>query len=60
LNHKISVEAHSNRFGEESSIIYHDVFYQNLSGVCNALDNVETLRYSDKICIFFKKQLLES
>jgi ubiquitin-activating enzyme E1 len=60
MNNKIQIEAQSNRVGPESSSIYNDVFYQGLSGVCNALDNVETRLFSDRMCVFYKKPMLES
>jgi ubiquitin-activating enzyme E1 len=60
MNDKINIEAQSIYFGPESSVIYDHAFYQSLSGVCNALDNVETSRYSDQMYVFHKKPMLKS
>ena len=60
MNPDFKIEAHQNRVGPESAHIYNDVFFYNLSGVCNALDNVATRRFSDQQCVFYKKPMLES
>ena len=60
MNPEIKIDAHTNRVGPESAAIYNDRFFHNLSGVCNALDNVVTRRYSDQQCVFYKKPMLES
>ena len=60
MNAAIKIDAHTNRVGPESAGIYNDVFFDGLSGVCNALDNVVTRRYSDQQCVNYKKPLLES
>jgi ubiquitin-activating enzyme E1 len=60
MNPSMKLDAHTNRVGPESAAIYNDVFFNNLSGVCNALDNVITRRYSDQQCVFYKKPMLES
>ena len=60
MNPEIKIDAHTNRVGPESAAIYNDTFFSNLSGVCNALDNVVTRRYSDQQCVFYKKPMLES
>ena len=35
-------------------------FYQSLSGVCNALDNVQARLFSDQLCVFYDCYLLGS
>ena len=60
MNGAIRIEAHTNRIGPESAHIYHDEFYQSLSGVCNALDNIQTRLFSDQMCVFYNRPLLES
>ncbi|KAJ2760191.1 E1 ubiquitin-activating protein, partial [Coemansia sp. BCRC 34490] len=48
------------RVGPATENIYNDEFFDGLDGVTNALDNVETRRYVDSRCVFYKKPLLES
>jgi ubiquitin-activating enzyme E1 len=60
MNPEFRVDAHANRIGAESAHIYHDAFYQSLSGVCNALDNVATRLFSDQQCVRYGRPLLES
>ncbi|KAJ1668022.1 E1 ubiquitin-activating protein [Coemansia sp. RSA 1646] len=48
------------RVGTDTENIYNDAFFDNIDMVTNALDNVETRRYVDRRCVFYKKPLLES
>ena len=40
--------------------VFDDDFFEKLSGVCNALDNVQARLYMDQRCIYYQKPLLES
>jgi ubiquitin-activating enzyme E1 len=40
--------------------IFGDDFYDQLSGVCTALDNVEARLYVDQRCVFYRLPMLES
>ena len=60
MNPEFKIESHQNRIGPESAHIYNDDFYEKLSGVCNALDNVQTRLFSDQMCVFYNRPLLES
>jgi len=40
--------------------IFNDQFWNSLSFVVNAVDNVKARNYVDKRCVWFKKALLES
>ncbi|XP_059800567.1 ubiquitin-like modifier-activating enzyme 1 isoform X2 [Hypanus sabinus] len=60
MNPFINVIAHQNRVGEETENIYDQDFFDDLNGLANALDNVETRQYMDGRCIFYQKPLLES
>ncbi|CAO3645147.1 unnamed protein product [Cunninghamella echinulata] len=58
LNGKIDV--HQERVSPETENIYNDEFFESLSGVTNALDNVEARKYVDRRCVYYRKPLLES
>jgi len=60
MNPDVQISAYSSRVGAETENIFDDKFYNSLSGVCNALDNVEARLYMDSQCVFYKKSLLES
>lgn len=60
MNPEVNVTAYSNRVGAETESLFNEKFYNSLSGVCNALDNVEARLYMDSQCILHKKSLLES
>lgn len=60
MNPSFKIVSHQNKIGPESAHIYNDDFYGSLDGVCNALDNVPTRIFSDQMCVFYKKPLLES
>ena len=40
--------------------IFGDDFYDKLTGVCTALDNVEARLYVDQKCLFYRLPMLES
>ncbi|KAI8819476.1 uncharacterized protein EV422DRAFT_534882 [Fimicolochytrium jonesii] len=48
------------RVGTETENIFDDKFWEGLTGVTNALDNVEARKYVDRRCVYFAKPLLES
>lgn len=60
MNKSLNVEAHQNRVGAETENIYDDDFFESLTGVANALDNVDARVYVDRRCVYYRKPLLES
>jgi len=60
MNPTLNIAAYSNRVGPDTEELFNDKFYNSLSGVCNALDNVEARLYMDSQCVLYKKPLLES
>ncbi|OXA42952.1 Ubiquitin-like modifier-activating enzyme 1 [Folsomia candida] len=60
INPGITIEHHVNRVGPETEATYNDDFFENLSGVANALDNVDARIYMDRRCVYYRKPLLES
>ncbi len=47
MNKTMKIKAYSMRVGEETEGFFNDYFYESLSGICNALDNVEARLYMD-------------
>jgi ubiquitin-activating enzyme E1 len=60
MNPSCQIEAHENRVGAESENVYNDDFFLSLTGVANALDNVDARMYMDRRCVYYHKPLLES
>ncbi|KDP45776.1 hypothetical protein JCGZ_17383 [Jatropha curcas] len=60
INPHLNIEALQNRVGPETENVFDDVFWENLSVVINALDNVNARLYVDQRCLYFQKPLLES
>lgn len=60
MNPNLSVTSHEIRVGPETETTFNDDFWENLSGVCNALDNVQARLYMDQRCVYYMKSLLES
>ncbi|MED6111244.1 E1 ubiquitin-activating protein [Stylosanthes scabra] len=60
INPRLNIEALQNRVGPETENVFHDAFWENLSVVINALDNVNARLYVDQRCLYFQKPLLES
>lgn len=60
MNPDFKIVCHQNRVCPETETIYNDDFYEELSGVANALDNVDARIYMDRRCVYYRKSLLES
>ncbi|PHT61463.1 hypothetical protein T459_34688 [Capsicum annuum] len=60
INPQLQIEALQNRVGPETENVFDDTFWENLSVVINALDNVNARLYVDQRCLYFQKPLLES
>ncbi|KAK7387264.1 hypothetical protein VNO78_27922 [Psophocarpus tetragonolobus] len=60
INPSFNIEALQNRVGTETENVFNDTFWENLSVVINALDNVNARLYVDQRCLYFQKPLLES
>jgi ubiquitin-activating enzyme E1 len=57
---KGKIVAFADRVGVETENVFNDTFWDGLTGVTNALDNVEARKYVDRRCVFYSKPLLES
>jgi len=60
INPDVHIEAFEARVGAETEDIFDDDFWESLSGVANALDNVQARQYVDWRCTYYRKSLLES
>ncbi|MBA0554837.1 hypothetical protein Golob_013916, partial [Gossypium lobatum] len=60
INPQLKIEALQNRVGPETECVFNDDFWENLTVVINALDNVNARLYVDQRCLYFQKPLLES
>ena len=60
MNPEVKVEAHNTRVGEDTQNVYTDDFMESLTGVANALDNVDARLYMDRRCVYYRLPLLES
>lgn len=60
MNPDIRVTSHENRVGQETENIYNDDFFDQLSGVANALDNMDARIYMDRRCVYYRKMLIDS
>ncbi|VVB13450.1 unnamed protein product [Arabis nemorensis] len=60
INSRFNIDALQNRVGPETENVFDDSFWENLTVVVNALDNVTARLYVDSRCVYFQKPLLES
>ncbi|XP_018825830.2 ubiquitin-activating enzyme E1 1-like isoform X2 [Juglans regia] len=60
INPSLNIDALQNRASPETENVFNDEFWENLSVVVNALDNVNARLYIDQRCLYFQKPLLES
>lgn len=60
MNPAMHTKAYTMKVAEDTESTFNDDFWSHLSGVCNALDNVQARLYVDRRCIFYGLSLLES
>ncbi|CAD5225283.1 unnamed protein product [Bursaphelenchus okinawaensis] len=60
FNPDINIQALADRVAPDTEEIFNDDFFEELSGVANALDNIQARRYMDSRCVYYQKPLLES
>ncbi|KAI6227320.1 hypothetical protein M3Y99_01268400 [Aphelenchoides fujianensis] len=60
FNQDLNIEALTERVAEDTEHVFTDDFFSGLSGVANALDNVDARRYMDRRCVYYELPLLES
>jgi len=60
MNPAIKIACHETKVCPETENVFDDDFWQSLTGVCNALDNMQARYYVDSRCVFYEKPLLES
>jgi len=60
MNSDMKVTPYLDRVGPDTEEVFNDAFWESLSGVCNALDNVQARLYVDQRCVYYKQSLLES
>ena len=60
MNPDIKITSYQEKVAAETEHIFGDDFYDNLTGVCTALDNVEARLYVDQKCLFYRLPMLES
>lgn len=60
INPDVKIEARVDRVGQETEHIFNADFFEGLSFVTNALDNVDARKYMDQRCVFYGRPLLES
>lgn len=52
--------AKEDRVGEDTEAVFNEEFWNSLSFVTNALDNVDARKYVDSKCVFHRKALVDS
>jgi ubiquitin-activating enzyme E1 len=60
MNHDLKVEALKLRVDPSNDEIFNDEFWDGLTGVANAVDNVKARLFVDGRCVFYSKPLFES
>nr|BAT25236.1 host ubiquitin activating E1 [Nitzschia sp. IriIs04] len=60
MNPDMKITAYQEKVAAETEHLFGDDFYDKLSGVCTALDNVEARLYVDQRCVFYRLPMLES
>jgi ubiquitin-activating enzyme E1 len=60
MNPAMQITAYQEKVASDTEDLFGDDFYDKLSGVCTALNNVEARLYVDQRCLFYRLPMLES
>eukprot|EP00980_Cylindrotheca_fusiformis_P002385 scaffold558_cov111-Cylindrotheca_fusiformis.AAC.3 len=60
MNPDMKITPYQEKVAQDTEHLFGDDFYDKLSGVCTALDNVEARLYVDQRCVFYRLPMLES
>lgn len=60
MNPDMTVQAYEQRVGADTEDVFGDAFFDKLTGVCTALDNVEARLYIDQRVLFYGLPMFES
>ncbi|KAK1937531.1 putative ubiquitin-activating enzyme E1 [Babesia divergens] len=60
INEHMKIEALEIAVGEDSEDFFNDKFWEDVTVVVNALDNVKARQYIDGRCVWYERPLLES
>jgi len=60
MNPDLKITSYQEKVAQETEHLFGDDFYDKLTGVCTALDNVEARLYVDQKCLFYRLPMLES
>lgn len=60
MNPEMKITSYQEKVAADTEHLFGDDFYDKLSGVCTALDNVEARLYVDQRCVFYRLPMLES
>lgn len=60
MNANFNGIAYESKVGPETEVLFNDDFFDSLTGVCTALDNIEARLYVDQRCLFYRKPMLDS
>ncbi|RNC46678.1 ubiquitin-like modifier-activating enzyme 1 [Trypanosoma cruzi] len=60
INHDLHVTSFVEKVSVETEGIFNEAFWDSHAVVLNALDNVQSRKYVDSRCLFYKKPLFES
>jgi len=60
MNPDLNITSYQEKVAADTEHLFGDDFYDKLSGVCTALDNVEARLYVDQRCVFYRLPMLES
>lgn len=60
MNKNLHIVAYQEKVAAATEDLFGDVFFDQLDGVCTALDNIEARLYVDQRCLFYRIPMLES
>ena len=58
INKEIEIIAYEHKVSKETAHIFNKSFFESITCVANALDNIEARIYMDNICIKYKQKII--
>jgi ubiquitin-activating enzyme E1 len=60
MNPDLNLRAMQDKVAPETEEVFDDAFWESLTGVCTALDNVQARRFVDSRCVYYRRPMVDS
>lgn len=60
MNPEMNIQTMQDKVAPETTEVFNDNFWDSLTGVCTALDNVQARMYVDNRCVYYRRPMVDS